>query len=465
MIPDAHRARFEEKVWDLELGQWVDVNLCEDEVNVANEKDDDEHGASSSRVEVQVKETEYYDMMEIKPGASASEIKKAYYKVARKCHPDKNPGDQAATAQFQKLSEVYQVLSDPEARKKYDKEGKAGVQDQKGGSLDPAIFFGLLFGSERFADWTGELNIAMIMDQFAKMAGQEEKEGEKEWPDNSNDVKKRQNRREVKCAVHLREKTTRAVYGRDWPGFEEQMRLEAHELAGAQFGPELLAALGQIYQLRAELYLANEFAGGFSLTKTAASWKHNIAVGKHDLDFVANIATSALRAKNVYNVATAASAAAKTQHEKEEQEEKEKGKEKEKGEDGAPRAEGSNEAQTKEREEAKAKETEELSTQEAKKVEEAFEDALPMFLETAFSYVVRDIDSTMKRVCKKYLQDKSVPWQIRIRRANTLQRLGTIFSEEADKAKEANGGASSAKASGEVKAMLQEAMMNSFKKS
>merc|ERR1719491_2618593 len=151
MIPDAHRARFEEKVWDSELGQWVDVNLCEDEVNLANEKDDDEHGASSSRAEVQVKETEYYDMMEIKPGASASEIKKAYYKVARKCHPDKNPGDQAATAQFQKLSEVYQVLSDPEARKKYDKEGKAGVQDQKGGSLAPAIFFGLLFGSERFA--------------------------------------------------------------------------------------------------------------------------------------------------------------------------------------------------------------------------------------------------------------------------------------------------------------------------
>jgi len=66
---------------------------------------------------------------------------------------------------------VYQVLSDPEMRRKYDKEGKTGVEE-KAMTMDPAAFFSLLFGSERFVPWTGELHVAMQADHFNKALAQ-----------------------------------------------------------------------------------------------------------------------------------------------------------------------------------------------------------------------------------------------------------------------------------------------------
>merc|ERR1719343_1451348 len=174
-------------------------------------KGEAEGGGSKSSDAVAVADTEYYDLLKVSTGATPSEIKKAYYKEARQCHPDKNPGDEAATAKFQQLSKVYQVLSDPELRKKYDKEGKAAMEeDQKTMQMDPTVFFSLLFGSERFLPWTGELNIAMQADHFMKVSEKAEQEdGDPLGPADLNSrqaMQRRQLRREVQCAVHLREK-------------------------------------------------------------------------------------------------------------------------------------------------------------------------------------------------------------------------------------------------------------------
>lgn len=71
---------------------------------------------------------DYYEILGISRDASADQIKKAYRGLARKNHPDVNPGDKAAEARFKEAQEAYDVLSDTEKRALYDRYGKAGFQ-------------------------------------------------------------------------------------------------------------------------------------------------------------------------------------------------------------------------------------------------------------------------------------------------------------------------------------------------
>jgi DnaJ-class molecular chaperone len=81
---------------------------------------------------------DYYEVLGVARGASEAEIKKAYRRLARKLHPDVNPGDKAAQKRFQEVQEAYEVLQDAEKRRAYDRFGHAGPGAGFGGmGFDP----------------------------------------------------------------------------------------------------------------------------------------------------------------------------------------------------------------------------------------------------------------------------------------------------------------------------------------
>lgn len=76
---------------------------------------------------------DYYEVLGIQKGASEDEIKKAYRKKARECHPDLHPDDPSYVEKFQEVNEANEVLSDPDKRARYDQFGHAGVDPSYGG--------------------------------------------------------------------------------------------------------------------------------------------------------------------------------------------------------------------------------------------------------------------------------------------------------------------------------------------
>lgn len=92
-----------------------------------------------------------YAVLEASPGCSEEELKRSYKKLAFRWHPDKNPDDPEATAKFQAISNAWQVLQDPQQRRKYDETG--------------------LVGDEVNPDFGHSVDLEEMMEMFAAMFG------------------------------------------------------------------------------------------------------------------------------------------------------------------------------------------------------------------------------------------------------------------------------------------------------
>jgi len=287
--PGAIAGNLQGKDYDERTGRWIFYDLRE-EAELVLQMDEDaylQYMRSSGKIaekakeakdesaapQGSVKDTEFYDLLEVPTNATASQIKKAYYKGARKYHPDHHPGDEAAKEKFQEISNAYQVLSEPETREKYDKLGKAGLEDRP--QMDSKAFYIMMFGSEEFEPLIGQMSMATQMgvtidgDEFEMPEGLSEEEQAVKYHVH---LSLQQWKREVKCALNTVTLFQPFVDNEiDEAAFQLKMEALASGLAQTPLAGVIVGCIGYSYQQEALKALGTNVVAGSMKNRAAAS--------------------------------------------------------------------------------------------------------------------------------------------------------------------------------------------------
>ena len=107
----------------------------------------------SSRQKASETKSDYYEVLGVAPAADLTEIRKAFRRLARECHPDVNPEDPEDEARFKECAEAWEVLSDPEKRAAYDRYGFDGLRGRAMTDFQNAAFrdvYNAYFGTDDF---------------------------------------------------------------------------------------------------------------------------------------------------------------------------------------------------------------------------------------------------------------------------------------------------------------------------
>ena len=400
-----HHSVSDDKDWDPEKRIWYkyDLKVEADKILSMSEEDflkqvnqirsgqegeDGAEGADAKKASSRdVKDMGYYDLLGVGKDATASQIKKGYFKQARKYHPDKNVGDPEATSRFQKIGKAYQVLSDDNLRAAYDRGGEDGVEDAP--QFDSSTFFEMVFGSEKFEPFVGELQLTSALMEMQKKEGEESEHTEVE---ESALAKFKQAKRVVQCAVNLVDLLDKylmytedgaaatTVKSRRGSQYKEALKKAqeefrqyvqetvAGELSSTAFGKTLLGVIGYVYSVQAEHAMANV------VSQSMGSFSRKA----HRAGNYVRLAQSGVQ------MMTAVS--------EEDQKMMQSG-----------------------------------TASESKQAEIAQKHSA-MMLDLMYNAAVIDIEDTLEKVCWKAMHDRSVPKVHRQRRAEALKVVGKVFA-------------------------------------
>ncbi|KAL7473896.1 hypothetical protein ACHAXS_014430 [Conticribra weissflogii] len=419
--------------WDNEKREWIfyylekekeEVEMLERQLNEGKKgKTASGEDATSDLNEKKVKDREFYDLLGVSTSASAGEIKKAYYKEARKCHPDKCPGDPEAAAKFQALGHAYQILSNEQTRAAYDKNGKPennSADANLANEIDPLVFFAVMFGSHLVEPYVGELWIATTADTMMKDAMEQQKAMDTETmtdeeaaeilhgkASSNAEMALKQRKREIKCAFNLREKIVPfmdATSTDDAAAFKTAIQKEAGKIADTSFGATFLVTIGFALQIEAEEFLGFHNSalgvGGHAarLRKNRRNMQNNFKL------FGAGINAATVGRKAMREVENA-----------------QKAIEERRAREAAERASKSIE------DDKNDDEPSELDEEQAKLAAQKLEETIPALLELAWAINIRDISRTLKNACKKLFTDAGVDMPVRMKRAEAIRIVGAEF--------------------------------------
>lgn len=224
----------------------------------------------STNDRIDFKNMEYYGMLGVDKSATADQIKRAYYKLAMRHHPDKYAGADPAgnEEKFKAISQAYQVLSDPSLRDRYDRYGVAGDSLRpEDGFKDAEALFQQLFGGEVFVDLIGELSLSR---DLGDAMNQQSADGTNVLT--PEDRESRMNHRVLKLVTNLDHKmeffvnhpvnlsalSSPADRQEVALAFQTRIEIEANDLKAASYGVELLHAIGYMYCVKARQWLGKE---------------------------------------------------------------------------------------------------------------------------------------------------------------------------------------------------------------